>query len=435
MNGLFNMRSPEAVQQQFLTDRLLGPTQIAQMPLLNQVTAMGVNPGVLLGTGIGRLFGGRTAEEAESMARRDLLTGIDVSDPAALREAALNTTDLQFKLFLADRASAIEKQQADIARMERGGVGTGPERMASFVANVQSRLAAGEDVPQEERLRAQNFANVLARSQFFQLKNGDIVEVDKNDFGRQAEALRAGAEGAVEIPALEAGMRQLEGAQPAPSVSAPPAPAGRGTARTIPTTLSQEMQEAKERGREVVVTAAQTVFEDANRALGVLDQYGSRAAGWGSLASFVPESAAMELSGHIDSMKSNIGVDQLLKIKQSGAGLGQVPQSQLEMLASMLGNLNTRQSPRVLEQNITRIMEIYQDIVEKEGGDPIAKAEERGFTVQRRGDASQAAPASPAPSRTSPEDSALVDRIMADPRTRGTRAQVEEALRQRGTIK
>lgn len=140
--------------------------------------------------------------------------------------------------------------------------------------------------------------------------------------------------------------------------------------------------EAAAKGSEVVRTAAQTVFEDANRALDVLDRFGGLAAGVGGITAPIPATPAKELDGHIFSMKGNIGIDQLLKIKASGAGLGQIPQTQLEMLGAMLGNLDVRQNPRVLRENIKRIEEIYADIVRKEGGDPIALAQQRGFPVE-----------------------------------------------------
>jgi len=49
----------------------------------------------------------------------------------------------------------------------------------------------------------------------------------------------------------------------------------------------------------------------------------------------------------------------------------------LEMLASMLGNLDATQNPRVLRENIVRVREIYADIVRKTGGDPAAMMQER----------------------------------------------------------
>ena len=59
----------------------------------------------------------------------------------------------------------------------------------------------------------------------------------------------------------------------------------------------------------------------------------------------------------------------MLDIKASGAGLGQVPQSQLEMLASVLGQLNTAQDRETVRFNVQRVLDLYSDIVRQAGGE------------------------------------------------------------------
>lgn len=140
----------------------------------------------------------------------------------------------------------------------------------------------------------------------------------------------------------------------------------------------QEEAAKKEAGSVVTRTAAQTVFEDSDRAIQIVRNAPAAATGFGAaILQNIPATQAKELRGHIDSIKGNIGIDQLLKIKQSGAGLGQVPQTQLEMLASLLGNLDATQNQDVLLVNLQRVQEIYADIVRKEGGDPVQLWKER----------------------------------------------------------
>ena len=71
----------------------------------------------------------------------------------------------------------------------------------------------------------------------------------------------------------------------------------------------------------------------------------------------------------VKSIQANIGIDKLLDIKASGAGLGQVPQSQLEMLASVLGQLNTAQDKETVRYNVERVLTLYSDIVRQAGGE------------------------------------------------------------------
>jgi hypothetical protein len=133
----------------------------------------------------------------------------------------------------------------------------------------------------------------------------------------------------------------------------------------------QEAERERQFASEVVLTAGQTVFEDTSRALEILDRSGNLAAGPGAFLSRIPATDARTLRGHIESVKGNIGIDQLLKIKASGAGLGAIPQAQLDMLAGLLGNLDQAQGPQDLMYNLRRVQEIYMDIVEAEGGDPL----------------------------------------------------------------
>jgi hypothetical protein len=113
-----------------------------------------------------------------------------------------------------------------------------------------------------------------------------------------------------------------------------------------------------------VKTASGTVIEDVQKAMSLLDSAGRRAAGFGGLLSGIPESDSKQLQAYISSIQGNIGVDQLIKIKQTGAGLGQVPQSQLDLLSRLLGNLDQQQKPAELMDVFKRIDRIYTGIVD-----------------------------------------------------------------------
>ena len=113
-----------------------------------------------------------------------------------------------------------------------------------------------------------------------------------------------------------------------------------------------------------VKTASGTVIEDVQKAMTLLDTAGRRAAGFGGILADIPESDARQLKAYISSIQGNVGVDQLIKIKQTGAGLGQVPQSQLDLLSRLLGNLDQMQKPEELMDVFKRIDRIYAGIVD-----------------------------------------------------------------------
>jgi len=141
-----------------------------------------------------------------------------------------------------------------------------------------------------------------------------------------------------------------------------------------------------------VITASGTVIEDVQKAMSLLETAGRRAAGVGGMLTSIPESDARQLNVYISSVEGNIGVDQLLKIKQTGAGLGQVPQSQLNLLSRLLGNLDQLQQPAELMDVFKRIDRIYTGIVD------LAAKEIRELSGET-GDAGDAS-AEPAPRRT-----------------------------------
>lgn len=107
---------------------------------------------------------------------------------------------------------------------------------------------------------------------------------------------------------------------------------------------------------------AKTVLEDIDAVERIIKENPIQAAGWGSKVSFIPGTAARDIKARIESIKGNAGVDSLLMIKKSGAGLGQIPQSQMDMLSSMMGNLDQAQSLPELKDVIARYKRIYQNV-------------------------------------------------------------------------
>jgi hypothetical protein len=290
-------------------------------------------------------------------------------------------------------------QQAQAAQMARelqqnlGGGGGDPADVAGRYREFAARLAATD--PQKAKLymdlaeklegRSEKFTGNLANAALELFGTADISKLSEEqrrqaaDFYRQQELSRAQAgasrqtvnvEPGVQVGSIPPGfalIKNEDGSMVMQPIAGGPA-----------ALQAQQEAEKKEEGQAVTRTAAQTVFEDTTRALAVLERSPTTATGFGAAAlRSVPGTDARELQGHIDSIKGNIGIDQLLKIKASGAGLGQVPQSQLDMLASMLGNLDVTQNQRVLRENLVRVREIYEDIVRKSGGDPKQMMQER----------------------------------------------------------
>ncbi len=67
----------------------------------------------------------------------------------------------------------------------------------------------------------------------------------------------------------------------------------------------------------------------------------------------------------IESVKGNVGIDSLLRIKATGAGLGQVPQSQLDLLSRLLGELDMNQSQEQFVYTWNRMGQVYEIIMKQ----------------------------------------------------------------------
>jgi len=77
-----------------------------------------------------------------------------------------------------------------------------------------------------------------------------------------------------------------------------------------------------------------------------------------------PGTAEFEVQSSIDSLRGTIGIEQLLNIKREGSGLGQVPQSQLNMLASLMGQLDIGLSKGRLSELVSDIQGRYLEILD-----------------------------------------------------------------------
>lgn len=95
----------------------------------------------------------------------------------------------------------------------------------------------------------------------------------------------------------------------------------------------------------------------------------------GSLARQVPGSPAFNLAKQIDTIKANIGFQELQEMRNhspTGGALGQVAIKELDMLQATLGNLDTAQSPgqvkRMLGQVRSRMKTILEALSEEAVG-------------------------------------------------------------------
>lgn len=115
-----------------------------------------------------------------------------------------------------------------------------------------------------------------------------------------------------------------------------------------------------------------------NSALGVLatvreakDSVSNYTAGFGASLVNIPESKALDLQASLETIKANLGFDELQKMRENsptGGALGGVAVQELNSLQSTVASLNQKQSPARLKANLEKIEKHYQNWYETTQG-------------------------------------------------------------------
>lgn len=126
----------------------------------------------------------------------------------------------------------------------------------------------------------------------------------------------------------------------------------------------------------------------------------------GSQMRKVPGTDAYDLNRVIDTIKANIGFEELRQMRldsPTGGALGQVAIRELDMLQATLGNLDTAQDPDTVRANIKAVKEHFSKIKKamEEAGKEIEASPDPGTSPAAPGGAGRPGPA-PAPGAGSP---------------------------------
>lgn len=115
------------------------------------------------------------------------------------------------------------------------------------------------------------------------------------------------------------------------------------------------------------------VTQEIDRALGVMQGGVLPDTGFGAYLSGVPGTDAKALSSLLDTVKANIGFEELNKMRQqspTGGALGQVTERELAFLQAVAGSLDQAQSQEQLTDNLNRLWNAYQDVIHGPGQGP-----------------------------------------------------------------
>ena len=109
------------------------------------------------------------------------------------------------------------------------------------------------------------------------------------------------------------------------------------------------------------------VLQDLDRALDAITSSPSMTTGLAAqLTAGIGDTPARNVNGLLDTVRANIGFDQLQQMRDAsptGGALGQVTERELQLLQSVLGSIDTTQNTGQVQDNLRRLKNTYLDIV------------------------------------------------------------------------
>lgn len=106
---------------------------------------------------------------------------------------------------------------------------------------------------------------------------------------------------------------------------------------------------------------AKVIIGKTKQALGLVGPFTT---GVGSLLGNLPATPAKDLKGTVDTIKANLGFEQLAKMRAAsptGGALGQIAVKELEFLQAAVSNLNTDQSEDQVRSNLEEVLLRYEN--------------------------------------------------------------------------
>jgi len=135
-------------------------------------------------------------------------------------------------------------------------------------------------------------------------------------------------------------------------------------------------ERAAQNREEKAVEQANVVIGDIDRIMQIVDQADIPVTGGGSFLAAIPGSAARDVAALLDTIKGNIGFNELNKMRQSsptGGALGNVTERELAFLQSVAGSLEQSQSEEQFKRNLGRVKEAFKYVVDRSNAMPLER--------------------------------------------------------------
>lgn len=254
-----------------------------------------------------------------------------------------------------DPWAGIQEIDGQLVRMGANG----PEVVGDFRANEQYRPLTPDEATQMGLPPDGNF-QVGPDGKISQIGGGGVT-VNNNMPGQGPELGKLSTDhGYILDPAT--GQPVIDPATGLPTAAPVP---GSPAAREIEQQRSSAAQASQSSQR-----SGNIVSEDIGRVIDMIE--GGRnqpiTGATGRLARSIPGTEAYDAQALTETIRANIGFDRLQQMREespTGGALGQVTERELATLQAVMGNLDLSQSREQLMQNLRRLDEVYNGILEK----------------------------------------------------------------------
>lgn len=121
----------------------------------------------------------------------------------------------------------------------------------------------------------------------------------------------------------------------------------------------------QETGEKSTVTQSAERIETLNDLFNTVEQNPSVTGFWGMVTGVLPFTAAGQARIDVDTIRSNMALDALRRLKASGATLGSVSEKELTLLEADIQRLDLNQSREKVLSDLTKIRNRYQNLIRR----------------------------------------------------------------------
>jgi len=444
--GLF--QSPEQYQANQLAQfRQRAANEVQLNPF--QQAAVGMRQaGYQLGGGIGGALGG-TDPQLDMISRRNALLGqLDQNDPESfmkVAQAAAQMGDGQFALAIAQEGRKLRESSASIELKEAQAFKAKNQQKAqtdsaqkrAIISSLEQKLATDPTYkPTQQEIANARFivATETKSKSFIDPQTNQLIVIDGLDINLAAPNV---ARVLSQISASQAAPQPTEQpvAQPTtqeaqattPVVAPTPTLTSQPQVRVVETPSSKIKTEERAKKTEAETEEKKRAVESFDDQIAAVQSLrktidstrkiiGPLTTGYGALLSGIPLTKAKTLKGNTQTIKNNVALAKLRELKQQSStgasGLGALNMKEFDAIQGIIASLDPE------SENYTNDLETV-DAFFARAEDLMTKQSARAKEKLGTGSDNEA------------KIQAAVDRAMKDPRTKGTRAQVEAVIRQR----